>query len=177
MIMWEYQAHLPHDRTAEGSRHLLLVEAETYVWDVVRYALVKRYRTSAVTNLGDARRILENDPADVIMVDIELRGLGLPLVLFGLRHDVPVVMTSNNYGLARHLMRLGCVILHKPHSPIRLRECVDDAITNRNHSSLRHRTAFERILRDSRERETLLQLFGDVRDDVLLALKTFDEEL
>jgi DNA-binding NtrC family response regulator len=175
--MWEYEAHLPHDRTVEGSRHVLLVEAETYVWDVVRYALVKRYRTSAVTNLCDARRVLDDDPADVIIVDVELMGLGLPLVLFGLRYDVPVVMTSNNYDLARRLMRLGCVILHKPHSPIRLRECVDDAITNSDNSSLRHRMAFERILGDSRERKALLQLFGDVRDDVLLALKTFDEGL
>jgi DNA-binding response OmpR family regulator len=171
---------MPYERTIEGTsrcRHVLLIEAETYVWDVVRFALAEGYRTSPVTNRGDALRVLNDDPPDVIMVDIELKGIGLPMVLFGLRRSIPVVMTNNNYDLARRLKRLGCIILRKPHSPTRLRECIDDALTNPSNSSSRHRAAFERIRTDSRERESLLLLFGELRDEMLLALKTFDEEL
>jgi DNA-binding response OmpR family regulator len=168
---------LPHERILEASRHVLLIEAETYVWDVVRYALAEGYRTSAVTNRSDALRVLNDDPPDAIMVDVELKEIGLPMVLFGLRRSIPVVMTSNNYDLARRLKRLGCIIVRKPHSPSRLRECIDDAMSDRSNSSLRHRAALERIRRDSGEREALLRLFGDMRDEVLLALKIFDKGL
>ncbi len=168
---------MPHERVFQGSRHVLLIEAETYVWDVVRFALGEGYRTSAATNRTDAFRALTDDPPDAIMVDVELKGIGLPLVLFALRRSIPVVMTCNNYDLAQRLKRFGCVVLRKPHSPTRLRECIDDAITNRDSSSLRHRTALERIRTNSREREALLRLFGDTRDEAELVLKTFDEGL
>lgn len=146
----------------EPSRRVLLFDAEAYVWDVVRHALREDYRISAVAFRSAALRILQkDDPPDLIIVDLGPDGRGLALAIHGLRHHIPVVMACNNHDVVRRLMRLGCIILHKPHSPSELRECVDDAMANPDNNLLRLRTALERLITDHREREPVLRLFGN----------------
>lgn len=153
-----------------ASRHVLLIDPETYVWDVVRHALGEGYRVSAVAFRSAALRILTNDPPDAIIVDLMPKGLGVPLAIHGSSRQIPVVMTTSNHHLAGLLMQMGCVILRKPHSPSELRGRVDDAVTNPNNNLMRQRTALERIRANRREREVVLRFFGDVRDEVLLAV-------
>lgn len=158
--------------SSEPSRRVLLFDAESYAWDVVRHALREGYRVTAVAFRSATLRILRKDTPDLIIVDLGLDGRGLPLAIHGMRHHIPVVMTSNNHDVVRRLMRLGCVILHKPHSPAELRECVEDAVANPDNNLLRLRTALERLRTDHRSREAVLRLFGEARGDVLLALKS-----
>jgi DNA-binding NtrC family response regulator len=155
------------------SRHVLLIDPESYVWDVIRHGLAGGYRTSAVASRSAAIRMINNDAPDVIIVELILpRAVGLPLAIYGLRRHIPVIMTTDDYSLARRLMRLGAVVLRKPHSLAELRECVDDAVNNPDSNLLRNRTALERARSDRREREALLQFFGSMRDQVILALKS-----
>jgi DNA-binding response OmpR family regulator len=156
------------------TRHVLLIDAETYAWDVVRHALGEGLRTSAAAFNSTALRILNEDPPDVIIVDLST--LGLPIAVFGMRRRIPVVMTTGNHGLRLRLTRLGCVVLHKPHAPAELRECVADALRDPGGNVLRHRAALERIENDHREREAVLRLFGNMRDAALLALNSTHDQ-
>lgn len=152
------------------TRHVLLIDVETYVWDVVRHALGEGLRASATAFHSAALRILNEDPPDVIILDLMQGTLGLPFAVFCIRRHIPVVMTTSNHGLRRRLTRLGCVVLHKPHAPSELRECVADAIRDPDSNVLRHRAALQRMETDHREREAVLRLFGNMRDAALLAL-------
>jgi hypothetical protein len=51
---------------SKASRHALLLDPETYVWDVVRYALRDGYRVSTAAHRRTALRILRKGPPDVI---------------------------------------------------------------------------------------------------------------
>jgi DNA-binding response OmpR family regulator len=159
---------------AKESRHALLLDPETYVWDVVRYALRDGYRVSAAAYRSTALRILSKDPPDVIILELS-PALGLGFAIYGLRRHIPVVMTTSDHDLARRLMRLGCAVLRKPHSLSELRDCVDDAVAHPDDNFLRHRTALHRIRTDLREREAVLRLFGSMRDEVLLALTSLPD--
>ena len=159
---------------ATESRHALLIDPETYVWDVVRFALRDRYRVSAAANRSAALRILSKDRPDVIILEL-CPALGLGFAIYGLRRHIPVVMTTSNHDLARRLLRLGCAVLRKPHSLPELRDGVDDAVANPDDNFLRHHTALQRIRTDLREREAVLRLFGTMRDEVLLALKSIPD--
>jgi DNA-binding response OmpR family regulator len=158
---------------SKQSRHALLIDPETYVWDVVRYAL-RGYRVSTAAHRGTALRILRKDPPDVILLELT-PALGLGFAIYGLRRHIPVVMTTSDHDLARRLMRLGCAVLRKPHSLSELRHCVDDAAANPDDNFLRHRAAIQRIRTDLREREAILRLFGTMRDEILLALKSIQD--
>lgn len=158
--------------SAHAPRHVLLIDAETYVWDVVRLALQDGYRVTTAAARSAAIRILNSDPPDLILVDLILsKASGLPLAVHALRRHIPVVMTTSNPDLARHLKRLGCATLCKPHSPRELRECVDHAVKNADDNLLRHRTALAWIRTNPHERDALLRFFGQLRDQVLLALQ------
>jgi DNA-binding response OmpR family regulator len=159
---------------AKESRHVLLIDPETYVWDVVRFALRDGYRVSAAAYRSTALRILGKDPPDVIILELS-PALGLGFAIYGLRRHIPVVMTTSNHDLARRLLRLGCAVLRKPHSLSELRDCVDDAVANPDANFLRHRNALQRIRTDLREREAILRLFGSMRDEILLALKSIPD--
>jgi DNA-binding response OmpR family regulator len=159
---------------AKESRHALLIDPETYVWDVVRFALRDGYRVSAAAYRSTALRILSKDPPDVIILELS-PALGLGFAICGLRRHIPVVMTTSNHDLARRLMRLGCPVVRKPHSLSELRECVDDAVANPDDNFLRHRAALQRIRTDLREREAILRLFDSMRDEILLALKSIPD--
>ena len=156
---------------SETSRHILLVDAERYVWDVVRHALGEGYRTSAVAFRSAALRILKQDPPDAIIVDLRPNAQGLALAIHGLGRRIPVVLTTGNHGLARRLSRLDCVALRKPFSPSELRRCIDLAVADPDGNLLRLRTAIQRVQTDAREREALLRQFGRMREEVILALK------
>jgi DNA-binding response OmpR family regulator len=158
---------------SKESRHVLLIDPETYVWDVVRYAL-RGYRVSTAAHRGTALRILRKDPPDLILLELT-PALGLGLAIYGLRRQIPVVMTTGNHDLARRLIRLGCPVLRKPHSLSELRDCIDDAAANPNDNLLRHRVAVQRVRTDLREREAILRLFGTMRDEILLALKSIQD--
>jgi DNA-binding response OmpR family regulator len=159
---------------AKESRHALLIDPETYVWDVVRYALRDGYRVSAVAYRSRALRILSKDPPDVIILEL-CPALALGFAIYGLRRHIPVVMTTSDHDLARRLMRLGCAVVRKPHSLSELRAAVDGAVANPDDNFLRHRTALQRIRTDMREREAVLRLFGSMRDEVLLALTSLPD--
>ena len=159
---------------SKATRHALLVDPETYVWEVVRYALRDDYRVSAAAFRSTALRILSKDPSDVIILDLS-PALGLGLAISALRRHIPVVMMTSNHDLARGLMRLGCAVLRKPLSLPELRDCADDAVANPDNNFLRHRKALELIRTDLREREAMLRLFGSLRDEVLLALKSIPD--
>jgi DNA-binding response OmpR family regulator len=159
---------------SKASRHALLIDPETYVWDVVRYALRGGYRVSTAANRATALRILRRDPPDVIILELS-PALGLGFAIYGLRRHIPVVMTTSDHDLARRLIRLGCAVLRKPHSLSELRNCVDDAVANPDDNFLRHRAAVQRIRADLREREAILRLFGNRRDEILLALKSIQD--
>ncbi len=156
---------------SKASRHALLLDPETYVWDVVRYALRDGYRVSTAAHRRTALRILRKGPPDVIMLELS-PALGLGFAMYGLRRHIPVVMTTSNHDLARRLLRLGCAVLRKPHSLSELRDCVDDAVANPDDNLVRHRAALHRIRSDLREREAILRLAGSMRGEVLLALKS-----
>jgi DNA-binding response OmpR family regulator len=155
---------------SKKSRHALLIDPETYVWDVVRFAL-RDYRVSTAAHRGTALRVLRRDPPDVIILELS-PALGLGFASYGLRRHIPVVTTTSNHDLARRLLRLGCAVLRKPHSLSELRDCVDDAVANPDDNFLRHRAAVQRIRSDLREREAILRLFGSMREEILLALKS-----
>jgi len=159
---------------SKESRHALLIDPETYVWDVVRFALRDGYRVSAAASRSTALRILGRDPPDVIILELS-PALGLGFAIYGLRRHVPVVMTTSDHDLARRLLRLGCAVLRKPHSLSELREGIDDAVANPADNFLRHRAALQRIRTDLREREAILRLFGSMRDEILIALKSIPD--
>jgi DNA-binding response OmpR family regulator len=158
--------------SSEKCRQVLLVDSEAYVWDVVRHGLRTGYRTTAVAFRSAALRILVKHPPDLMIVDLRPDALGLSMCIYGLRRHIPVVMTTGNHDLARRLMHLGLTILHKPLSPAELRDCVEAELQNPDDNLLRHRAALERLRTDHREREAVLRLFGEARDEVLLALKS-----
>jgi DNA-binding response OmpR family regulator len=155
---------------SKASRHALLLDPETYVWDVVRYALRDGYRVSTAAHRRTALRILRKDPPDIIILELS-PALGLGFAIYGLRRHIPVVMTTSDHDLARRLLRLGCAVLRKPHSLSELRDGVDDAVANPDDNFLRHRAALQRIRADLREREAILRLFGSMRDEILLVLR------
>jgi DNA-binding response OmpR family regulator len=156
--------------------HVLLIDPERYVWEVVRHGLGSGYRISAVASRSAAIRILNEDVPRVIIVEWILpKALGLPLALLGLRRQIPVVMTTGNHDLARRLARLGAVILRKPHSLSELRECVRDAVINPDSNFQRNRAALQRLRSDHREREAVLRLLGDMRDQAIQALASVQE--
>jgi DNA-binding response OmpR family regulator len=159
------------EASSTTSRHVLLIDAESYVWDVVTYALGGGYRVSAVAFRSAALRVLGEHPPHAMIVDLRANALGLPMAIYGLRRHIPVVMTTTNQALARRLTRLGGVILRKPFSPFELRAAIDEAMANPDDNLLRHRATFERLQTDHREREAVLRLFGNSHDDVLLALR------
>jgi len=158
--------------SSHALRHVLLIDAETYVWDVVRIALQDNYRITFVATRGAAIRTLNNDPPDLVLVDLILsRAHGLPLAIHGLRHHIPVVMTTSNPDLARRLERLACPVLCKPYLRGELREYIDQAVKNVDENLLRHRTALARIRTNPRERDALRRLFGQLRDEMHRVLK------
>ncbi len=159
---------------AKESRHVLLIDPETYVWDVVRFALRDGYRVSATAYRSRALRILSKDPPDVIVLEL-CPALGLGFAIYGLRRHIPVVMTTSDHDLARRLVRLGCAVVRKPYSLTELRDAVDHAVASPDDNFLRHRTALQRIRTDLREREAVLRLFGSMRDEVLLALTSLPD--
>lgn len=149
----------------DASRHVLLVDPEAYLWDVVRYGLGTDYRTTAVAFRSAALRILAKRPPDIMIVDLRPNALGLSMCIYGLRRHVPVVMTTNNHDLARRLKRLGSTVLHKPLSPVELRDCIEAELKSPDDNLLRHRRAFDCLRTDHREREAILRLFGEAYDE------------
>ena len=156
-------------------RHVLLVDAETYVWEVVRHCLGDGYRTSAAATRHKGIRILQDDAPDVMIVDVMLsEAFGLPFAFHGLHRQIPIVMVTTNHVLARRAARLGCAILRKPYSPSELREFVDDAADNPDNNLAGHRKALERIRIDRREREAVLRLLAGAREGVRMTSRLSD---
>jgi DNA-binding response OmpR family regulator len=162
--------------TLGKTRHVLLIDAESYVWEVVRHGLGSNYRTSAVSSRSAAIRAINERAPDVMIVEWMLpRAPGLPLALLGLRRDIPVVVTTGEHEIARRLLRLGAVILRKPHSVIELRECVDEAVNKPENNLTRNRAALQRLRSDHRERDAVLRLVGDMREQIIEALRSVED--
>lgn len=152
---------------------VLIVDAETYVWDVVRLALQDRYRVTAVATRGAAISRLKNDPPCVILIDLILsEASGLPLVIHCLNRRVPMVVTTSEPKLARHLKQLGFPIVCKPYLMRELRECIDRAVTNADANLMRHHLAVERIRTNPRDRDALQGFYGKLRTKMFVALKS-----
>ena len=155
------------------SPHILVLDSETFAWEVLRHGLGDGYRVSAVATRSAAIRVLNSDSPVLLIVELLLsKALGLPLAIHVLRRDIPVVMTTSNYDLARCLRRLGCVVLRKPFLRSELRECVEHTLENADENLLRFRTALGRLRMNTPEREAVLRLFGSMRDQALLAFNS-----
>lgn len=154
-------------------RHVLLIDAETYVWDVIRHGLGPDYRTSAVASRSAALRVINQNPPDIIIVELVLpKAPGLPIAIYALHRRIPVVLTTSKHELGVRLVRLGAVVLCKPYSVVELRECIADAVIHPGSNLARNDTALQRVRSDRREREAMLRLFGDMRDQMTIALRS-----
>jgi DNA-binding NtrC family response regulator len=117
---------------------ILIVEDEPNVRLVFRAALASNEYTVSTTADGEtALRWLKREPADLVLLDLQMPGLGGMETLKRLREDgidTPVVIVSAHDSIANvvQAMRLGAVdFLSKPTTPGSLRAMVADVLARR----------------------------------------------
>jgi DNA-binding NtrC family response regulator len=117
------------------ARRILIVDDEPNVRLVFLTALESNDWTVATADDGEtALRWLEQDPADLVLLDLCLPGIGGMEVLATLRRkecDVPVVIVTAHDSVANAVeaMRLGATdFVGKPLTPGRLRRVVADVL-------------------------------------------------
>lgn len=124
------------------SRHIMIVEDEPNVRLVFRTALSSNeYVVSTAEDGESALRWLAKKPADLVLLDLQMPGMGGMEVLRRLREagiEVPVVIVSAHDALPNvvQAMRLGAIdFLAKPTTPEALRKVVADVLSrSANHA-------------------------------------------
>jgi DNA-binding response OmpR family regulator len=121
-----------------ASRCILIVEDEPVVRLVFRTALVcNDYILSTAEDGESALRWLKNERADVVLLDLQMPGMGGMEVLRRLRLagiEIPVVIVSAHDGVPNvvQAMRLGAIdFLPKPTTPEALRRVVAEVLSRR----------------------------------------------
>lgn len=124
------------------TRQIMIVEDEPNVRLVFRAALAsKDYLLSTAEDGESALRWLMQEPADLILLDLQMPGLGGMETLRKLREagiETPVVIVSAHDSLPNvvQAMRLGAVdFLPKPTTPASLRQVVADVLARAATSS------------------------------------------
>jgi DNA-binding response OmpR family regulator len=119
-----------------NANHILIVEDEPNVRLVFRAALISEAYTVSTAEDGEtALRRLAREKADLILLDLQMPGLGGMETLRLLRErgiDTPVVIVSAHDGVPNvvQAMRLGAIdFLPKPTTPEALRKVVSDVLT------------------------------------------------
>jgi CheY-like chemotaxis protein len=120
------------------SRRIMIVEDEPTVRLVFRAALESNDFLLTTAEDGEtALRFQKDAPADLILLDLQMPGIGGLEVLRRLRaagSDVPVVIVSAHDSApnVKEAMRLGAVgFLPKPPTPVALRRAVAEALATR----------------------------------------------
>jgi DNA-binding NtrC family response regulator len=119
-------------------RHVLIVEDEPNVRLVFRTALVSNdYALSTAEDGESALRWLKQTPADMVLLDLQMPGMGGMEMLRRLReagNDVPVVIVSAHDQVPNvvEAMRLGAIdFVSKPTTPEALRKVVAEVLARR----------------------------------------------
>lgn len=122
-----------------ASRRILIVEDEPNVRLVFRTALLSNDYVLATAEDGEsALRWLLDESADLVLLDLQMPGLGGMEVLRRLREagiDVPVVIVSAHDEAPNvvQAMRFGATdFLSKPTTPSALRQCVAEVLSRRS---------------------------------------------
>jgi len=121
-----------------GSHRILIVEDEPNVRLVFRTALLSNESILSTAEDGEsALRWLKQEPTDLVLLDLQLPGMGGMEVLRRLRElevDVPVVIVSAHDSVPNvvQAIRLGAVdFVPKPTTPEALRKVVAEVLSRR----------------------------------------------
>ena len=154
--------------------HILVADTESYVCNVVRAALdADAYRVSRATTRSAAIRVLRSQHPDLMLVDLLLsRALGLPLALYAINRQVPVIFTTGDRKMRRILARAGCPVLAKPLNVQELTAAIGHSLADGSGMCRRCRDAWQRLVNDHRECDALLDCVGDLRLEMMAVFET-----